>query len=229
MGSALGACCGEARPPLWRAVLCPLMRRSLTQRGPGWLRPSCVFRPGSRRREHPRCLRVPGAFVLPPRGAGGWVPREARVACGGSGLCLHVLSGPVSLRGLVLTVLVGVGAASLGECLSPCPACSPLHFERALRLSGGKSWVSTRCLSFHSLTGSLEVEKPLLWLVSSSPSLPRGRALAAALLCARTERGFLLLLVGVPSLVHAPFCTPGVSLLKGSRAGRQGVRVDMGT
>lgn len=54
------------------------------------------------------------------------------MACGGSGLCLHVLSGPVSLRGLVLTVLVGVGAASLGECLSPCPACSPLHFESAL-------------------------------------------------------------------------------------------------
>lgn len=47
-------------------------------------------------------------------------------------LCLHVLSGPISLRGLILTVLVDVGATSLGKCLSPSPVHFQLRFESAV-------------------------------------------------------------------------------------------------
>ena len=47
-------------------------------------------------------------------------------------LCLHVLSGPISLRGLILTVLVAVAATSLGKCLSPSPVHFQLCFESAV-------------------------------------------------------------------------------------------------
>lgn len=47
-------------------------------------------------------------------------------------LCLRVPSGPLSLRGLILTVLVGVAATSLGKCLSPSPVHFHLCFESAV-------------------------------------------------------------------------------------------------
>lgn len=168
------------------------------------------------------------AFVLPPRGAGGWVPREARVACGGSGLCLHVLSGPVSLRGLVLTVLVGVSAASLGECLSPCPACS-LHFEeRSVCREGSPGSAHDAYLSFSH--GLLRWKSPCCGSCPAPPIRCPGPGLAAALLCARTGVGSCCFWSGCPVwCMPLSALPPGVSLLKGSRAGRQGVRVDMGT
>ena len=213
---------------LCRAVLCPLVRRGLAHRRPGWPCPSRALRPGSRRREHPQCLCVPGAFVLPPRGAVAG-SRGGGVACGGSRLCPHVLSGPVGLRGLILTFLVGVGAASLGACLLPCPAHFQLCFESALSVGeGSPGSVPDACLFILS-RGLLRCRSPCCGSCPAPHHCPGTGPWRLALLCARTERWFLLLLDRMPSLLHALFCTPGASLLKGSRAGRQGVRVDMGT
>ena len=133
-----------------------------------------------------------------------------------------MLSGPVGLRGLILTFLVGVGAASLGACLLPCPAHFQLCFESALSVGeGSPGSVPDACLFILS-RGLLRCRSPCCGSCPAPHHCPGTGPWRLALLCARTERWFLLLLDRMPSLLHALFCTPGASLLKGSRAGRQG-------